>query len=412
MKTNSELLQQYVEAGGNCVNLGRHLKVAHAELYTWILESTRFLDVKPKVKDTERIFCIQNNITALLLNKDGTFARFINLFSGYCIKKPQTPKPAKITRTKVVKTKIEKFVERSRHRNPHLYVEAAIEGIDYIVCPVSGARMAMIKRNYITNVLGMTVDEYDLLYPGVRRVSLSRQQNIKAGLKQIDPDIGLSKYEAGQVKARAKLKEADSAGKSGYKRKGEKTRATHMKNIDAMGRNGYRQQADARLTTILDNGLTVEENAHRKQRETLMQTHATGTGGASTASMIALRPILNWLDTNKINYYFDRQEYCILDEKSGNYYFFDLTIPDFKLAIEYQSVAWHANPAWDSDRLHKWTTPRGKKVTAIESIMYDRNKAQALLETRHMNVRYVWEDSKNSDVEEILCLLKTLNTKY
>lgn len=139
--------------------------------------------------------------------------------------------------------KIEQFKKRNQKRNAHLYQTDRIEGVDYIVCPVSHERLSMIKSSYIERVLIMTVDQYDALYPGIRGVSEARKKNIKTGLHQVDPVTGKTKYEIGQEKARKILSEVDENGVSGYKRKGEKTRKTHMNKIDEFGRNGYSQLA-------------------------------------------------------------------------------------------------------------------------------------------------------------------------
>jgi hypothetical protein len=135
--------------------------------------------------------------------------------------------------------KLTQFIKRNKKRNAHLYKNGVVEGYDYVICPISGERLSMIKENYITNILGMVVEEY----PITQRICNKRKENIQQGLKQIDTNTGLSKYELGQIKARKILKEIDSAGLSGYDRKGQKTRATHMNNIDEFGRNGYSQLA-------------------------------------------------------------------------------------------------------------------------------------------------------------------------
>lgn len=139
--------------------------------------------------------------------------------------------------------KIEQFKTRNRRRNADLYQADKIEGIDYIICPVSLERLSMIKKSYIERVLKMTVVEYDNQHPGARGSSLARTRNIKKGLHLKDPVSGKTKYEISQEKARKVLSQVDENGVSGYKKKGEKTRATHMKNIDENGRNGYSQLA-------------------------------------------------------------------------------------------------------------------------------------------------------------------------
>ena len=162
----------------------------------------------------------------------------------------------------VMTNKLKQFKNRNGKRNAHLYCANKIEGIDYIVCPVSQERLSMIKTSYIERVLQMTVEEYDRLYPGARVVSDSRKNNIKEGLKKIDPVTGLSKYEVGQIKARETLKAVDETGMSGYAQKGQKTRATHMSRVDEHGRNGYSQLASKAITkgnlTKAERGLILD----------------------------------------------------------------------------------------------------------------------------------------------------------
>ena len=152
-------------------------------------------------------------------------------------------------------TKLENFIKRNRRRNSHLYAPGLSQGDDFVVCPVSLERLSMIKSSYIQKILGMTVDEYDQKYPGIQKICNSRKKNISAGLQTIDPVSGLTRYQFSQTKARQTLKQTDASGMSGYKKKGQKTRATHMSKIDEFGRNGYSQLASK---AILKGNLTKE----------------------------------------------------------------------------------------------------------------------------------------------------------
>jgi len=308
-------------------------------------------------------------------------------------------------------TKIEEFIRRSKYRNAHLYDDTLGEGYDYVICPVSNARMSMIKSSYIERILGMTVEEYDAKYPGVKKIAQKRKANISAGLKQLDPDTGKTKYELSQDKARAKLESIGPDGLTGYERKGLQTRATHMANIDESGRNGYQRQAYNRVTTVLENGLTVEQNAHIKLRQTLLKQGITRVVGASRISKKILKPILYYLDEHQIKYYFDKTEYAINDGE-GNYYYYDLTIPNFNMVIEYQSNAWHADPCITEDAWNKWKTPKGPVRNADQVLARDYKKAKAIYEQRGFRTYFVWENTQQQDIETLLCLLKTLNTKY
>ena len=304
--------------------------------------------------------------------------------------------------------KLVEFIKRNKKRNQHLYADGLVEGHDYVICPISHERMSMIKDNYIIKILGMMPEDY----PKVQRICDKRKENIKRGLHQIDPVSGLTKYEVGQTKARNILKQIDVDGVSGYKKKGQQTRATHLSNIDEFGRNGYRQQAHGRLTTILENGLTVEQNAHMKQKETLIKNNKTGTGGASKLSKKALKPIINLLKENNTKFYFDLEEYGIKDPDTGQYYFWDLILPEYNIAIEYQSSAWHADPLLSQSEWESWKQPKGRPRVAHEVLEYDYTKARSLYKHRGMVTYYVWQKTQEQNVEEILCLLKTQITKY
>jgi hypothetical protein len=310
-----------------------------------------------------------------------------------------------------MKTKIEQFILRSQYRNPHLYSDNLKEGYDYVVCPVTNARMSMIKSSYIEKVLCMTIEEYDAKYPGVQKIAQKRKINISKGLQEVDKETGKTKYEISQEKARLKLSLQDNNGVSGYKRKGEKTRKTHLSKIDNFGRNGYQRQAHARVTTVLENGLTIEKNAHIKRRNTLFKQGISRVMGASKLSKKALQPIVDYLKKNKIKYYFDKNEYGINDG-FGNYYYYDLTIPDSKMVIEYQSTAWHANPCMTENEWNNWKPPKGKIKSADENLAYDYKKAKVIYEKRKFLTYFVWEKSQQQDVENLLCLLKIQNTKY
>ena len=141
--------------------------------------------------------------------------------------------------------KLTEFIKRNKKRNQHLYAVGTVAGYDYVVCPISGERLNMIKENYIIKILGMKIEDY----PPIQKICTKRKENIKTGLQKIDSSTGLTKYELGQCKARNILKQVDVNGVSGYARKGQKTRATHMSNIDEFGRNGYSQLATKAIIT-------------------------------------------------------------------------------------------------------------------------------------------------------------------
>ena len=415
---NKQLLKQYVENGGNCVNLGRFLNAKDYATYQWVLDQTPWLN---NVKFNERVYCILNDITSQKLNAFGKPATFKNIFCGYITKeytlnrqlKKQQRLAAQQAKPKyVTPTKLELVSRRTQRRNPELYLPTAVKDIDYVECPISGIRMHMITSKHIINNLNMTVEQFNQKFPDIVKTSQTHINAIKRGIQTVDPTTGLTKHRIGVIKAQETLNQVDENGISGQQKKGQKTRATHMSKIDEFGRTGYQKQVHGRLTTILPNGLTVEQNAHLKQKDTLIQRGKTGTGGASKQSKKALAPILNYLNESNIKYYFDKTEYGIKDPITKVYYFWDLVISDYKIAIEYQSMAWHADPTMSNDQWNTWKPPRGKLKTANEVLAYDYQKAKSLFENRKIVTFFVWEKSQTQDIENILCLLKTQNTKF
>ena len=409
------LLNQLVNQSGNCVNLGRTLLAKHPELYTQILNETQFLNNKPKLKFNERVYCILNNINSPVIDQFGEPARFVNLFIGYSLKEHTfndfVKKSAIVKKVKPTKrTKLEGYLVKNKRKFKDLYLPEKVKDIDYVECPVTNCRMKSLTRKHIEQNLNMSLNEFDSLYPGARKSSTSSKLNISSGLKTIDIETGLTAKQIAVEKSKKKLSEVDENGISGYKKKGQKTRATHLDKVDEFGRNGYQRQANYRTSTVLENGLTIEQNAHLKQRDTIVN----GTNSfskASKASKKIFEPIITFLDEVQIPYHFDDKEYCIAGDEN-KFYFFDLTVSQFKLAIEYQSNAYHADPRLDETAWNAWKPPRGKIKSADEVLQYDYDKARTLFKKRNYVTYFIWENTKKQDVQDILCLLKTMTMKF
>jgi hypothetical protein len=156
----------------------------------------------------------------------------------------------------------------------------------------------------------------------------------------------------------------------------------------------------------------VEQNAHIKQKAVCAKNHKAGNNGASKVSKVVMAPILKLLEQYKIKYYFGASEYGVFDSVTKQHYFFDLVMPDLQIAVEYQSNAWHADPTLSEADWSSWAPVKGKKKSAQSVLEYDYNKARVLYEERGYTTYYIWESSKQQDVEDILCLVQTKITKY
>lgn len=415
---NFETLQQMVASNGNCVNLGRHIQHVCPDLYNWVIATTPFLNHRTNVKFNERVYCILNHISAPKLNAWGQPARFVNLFIGYSLKEitktramNKKPPQAKRPKDKVNLSKIQQFSLRNRKRNKHLYAPDLVEGVDYLVCPVSQERVCMIRSDYIRQVLEMDPAEYWQRYPHLPKTSQKRQDNIKQGLAKIDSETGVTKHEKGIQKAQVTKTTPDSCGQTIYQKIGKKTRAAHMSNIDEFGRNGYQRLAYYRTTALLPNGSTVEQEAHRKRAERIAALGVRHRRyGASQISKKILAPILQYCMDNNMQYYFDSNEFVVRDTNHQRNYLYDLVIPEVDMVIEYQSNRYHPWPTMSAVEWNTWIDPYSH-LTADQKHSYELTKARAIFQKHGYRMWYVWETSYQTDIEDILCWLTTVNTK-
>jgi hypothetical protein len=400
------------------------------------MESTKFLDSYGNVKFNERLYCIVNGITTRPHNYTGKPSNFSNLFQGYIVvaaPRPKPPKPPtrqeKYKRELAGRTKvyldllgIDFDFKRAKRIDEHVrgwpnghgkqfYNDNMVEGIDYFVCPITGLRKSEFRELYYTGILGLTREQFceisglsDLTTPG-------RKQRVSEGVNAIDPETGKRKCEIAQERARETLSAVDPAtGLTGYQKKGQKTRATHMANVDENGHNGYKQLADARNTTVAPNGLTVQENSLNKRSATMIERRGTDrVTGASDKSKLALAPIIDFLNDSQIEYWFDTKEYRVVDPATNDKYFCDLAIRSLGVVIEYQSITYHPDPRLTETEWLNWKTPwPDQNYTAEVKILYDYQKARIVYEQTGMRTWFVWEKSSASDVEDILCMLKTM----
>jgi hypothetical protein len=418
MMTNFELLKQLVESGGNCVNLGRHMQSASPVLYQWVMDQTTFLDHKPLVKFNERAYCILNHITEPKIDAWGKEARFVNLFLGYSLKvttktKAMNKKPPRVKklREKVILSKIEVFRIRNRKRNKHLYADDLVEGVDYLVCPVSQERVSVIGSHYIRYTLEMDPKEYWRLYPNLPNCSPKRHNNIKRGLSKIDNTTGLTKHALSIHKSNITKRLPDENGETVYQKIARKTKAAHLTTIDEYGRNGYQRLSHYRTNTLLPNGRTVEQEAHRKRSERIAALGVRQRRyGASKISKRILAPVLQYCIDNNLSYYFDTNEFVVRDQAHQRNYLYDLVIPAVNMVIEYQSKRYHPWPTMNVDEWNTWIEPYSN-FTADQKHDYELTRARAIFKKHGHRMWYVWETSYQTDIEGILCWLATVNTK-
>lgn len=153
--------------------------------------------------------------------------------------------------------KIKELKKRQEKREADgLYRPDAVEGEDYIVCPITEVRFTKIRKPHITKTLAMTEEEYYELCPEMKgKVAANLSKKISSGLKEMAYDENnqpilddngkhLTKHEYSHMKSMKTLNEVDpKTGKRRYDMLGEKTRSTHLSKKDEYGRNGYQRIA-------------------------------------------------------------------------------------------------------------------------------------------------------------------------
>lgn len=88
------------------------------------------------------------------------------------------------------------------------------------------------------------------------------------------------------------------------------------------------------------------------------------------------------------------KEYFIYDNISKRVYFYDFTIPDLKIIIEYNGEAFHPNPNWDDNKWNNWKSIYSNQ-TADEKYEFDTYKNSVAI-SKGYKVLQIW----SSDTEE------------
>ena len=91
--------------------------------------------------------------------------------------------------------------------------------------------------------------------------------------------------------------------------------------------------------------------------------------------------------------YNKNKEYFIRD--GGEFYFYDFTVLDLNVIIEYNGITWHANPEWDDNRLNEWYNPFSNEtyMTNIDKF----NKKIKLANINGFDTLVLWSDTNIDD---------------
>lgn len=394
----------------------KEIRKYYPDVYKWVFDRTSYLP--NECKFSERLYHIYHGVTERPHNRHrNKYLNFVNFNRGYGgTVFPTTRELAKIKSSRNKKFrddeleyysklipncdkehvgKVRAFLFKRQKVGAYLYAYPKCwEGIYFVACPVLNVRLEMITNAYIENCLNITKEEYSEKYNVTKFTCDNRITKIKKGIHEICPDTGLEKYQIGNMKRDATLKEVDENGLRGYDKIGIKTKETHMVNTDENGLNGYQRLAKYRNETIAENGNSIQKNALLKRLH-----NGFCRGKASKISKKVLSPVLQFCKNNNLKYYFDDNEYCI--NTCDEAYFYDLVIPELKLAIEYDSLAYHPSIYLTEHEWKEWKSVFSD-ISAEDKHNYDTTKAKLLFTLRGF---IVWNIYENENVSEQVNML-------
>lgn len=256
---------------------------------------------------------------------------------------------------------------------------------------------------------------------------LTPRQRAEAKLAQIDPVLGLSLKEIAARKAQATMSQIDSStGMTRLQLKGEKARQTWLmkppeeiadinsRRIMSMMQlldNGLtRYQISAKKGSITktkvdpETGLSIAQKTAQKNKANHKWHQNITRGKASKESLKLFRLISDQVKHLPIQciYGHDQGSEWWLRTKSGEIKYYDFTIPELKLIIEYHGERYHPNiNKLSHSELDEWRTPFTHK-TAQEIIDNDNLKLTTAID-HGFEVIVVWSsDNTTSTVDRIV----------
>lgn len=157
-------------------------------------------------------------------------------------------------------------------------------------------------------------------------------------------------------------------------------------------------------------------NLHAFNESNKKEKYST-IGKASKESILCFQPILDYLKSCNIDYYFGEDENTefriFVDDR---WWLFDLTIPELNLCFEYNGEIFHPNPKWLENDLEKWTNWKQpynlKKAEEVRE--FDLTKHRLLKESNNFDVFEIWssvplEQNRNFMLEIINNRISHLN---
>lgn len=256
---------------------------------------------------------------------------------------------------------------------------------------------------------------------------LTPRQRAEAKLSQIDPKTGLTYKQLAGKKAQQTLSEVDpSTGLTGLQTKTKKTRESwenktveELASIQAKRMTTMSQTLETGLTryqkmglkisktkTTIDpeSGCSIAQLVAIRNKQNPIWHQKTTRGRASKESLLIFDAVIKQVSHLPITYIYGHANGCEwwLRTKDGAIKYYDFTIPEIKLIVEYHGDRYHPNVnKLSPEELNKWRTPYTHK-SAQEVIDNDQVKLSTAVEQGYELI-VVWStDVREQIIERIV----------
>jgi hypothetical protein len=227
----------------------------------------------------------------------------------------------------------------------------------------------------------------------------------------IDPETGLSVFTLRNKKARESYSKRSDTAKKETILKTHKT-ITEVDPVTGLSINQKRGLKTSQHRKLIDpvTGLTNAQLIAKKNMESQQWLTNSTKGKASKESLRLFDPLSEKLQELGLTCYYGHStgKEWWLKTQDGKVKFYDFTVPELKLIIEYQGERYHPNPETLSEaECSNWKTPY-TNATANDVYANDQEKLK-LANSNRFDVIYVWSsDDINKSLETILQIVNNL----
>lgn len=145
-----------------------------------------------------------------------------------------------------------------------------------------------------------------------------------------------------------------------------------------------------------------------EEKESIKRSQYSRLSKYSKASFEYFTKILNNIELNTPAY-FGEDEYVIYDKNKSRCYFFDFVIPEYKICIEYNGLAFHPHPDLNETERLLWKDPF-TKMNYAEKTEFDNYKNSLIL-SKGYDLLIIWENDEDT-IQKAINFIKYKIEKY